>query len=255
MRPARAADGVAWITGASSGIGLAVAARLVADGWVVAVTARRAKELQRFADEHPGRVIAAPADVTDPTAMREALEMIEAHGQKVALTICNAGTWKTMGAGDFDLESFRQQIEVNVRGSATTLATVMPGFIRRGSGQIAIVASVAGYRGLPMAAAYGTSKAALINLAESLKFDLDRSGVMINVVNPGFVKTPMTDVNRFPMPFLLSPEDAAARIVNGLKRRSFEIAFPASLVWPLKVVRVLPYLLFFAAVGAATRRR
>ncbi len=187
--------------------------------------------------------------------MREALEMIEAHGQTVALTICNAGTWKTMGAGDFDLESFRQQIEVNVMGSATTLATVMPGFIRRGSGQIAIVASVAGYRGLPMAAAYGTSKAALINLAESLKFDLDRSGVMINVVNPGFVKTPMTDVNRFPMPFLLSPEDAAARIVNGLKRRSFEIAFPASLVWPLKVVRVLPYLLFFAAVGAATRRR
>jgi NAD(P)-dependent dehydrogenase (short-subunit alcohol dehydrogenase family) len=254
-RPARPGDGVAWVTGASSGIGLAVAARLVAEGWTVAVSARRESELQHFAAAHPGRVIVAAADVTNEAAMRTAFDRIEAQGRPIALAICNAGTWKMMGATDFDLASFRQQIEVNVIGTATTLATVLPGMIRRGSGQVAIVASVAGYRGLPMAAAYGTSKAALIHLAETLKFDLDRAGVMINLVNPGFVRTPMTDDNPFPMPFLLEPEDAAERIVRGLRRGGFEVTFPAGLAWPLKLARVLPYFLFFAIVGAATRKR
>jgi len=255
MRPARPDDGIAWITGASSGIGLSLAKRLVAEGWTVAVTARRADELDKLAEAYPGQVISAPADVTDADAMRAAFDTIQASGRQVALTICNAGTWRKMGAADFDLASFRQQIEVNVMGTATTLATVLPGMIARGSGQVVIIASVSGFRGLPMAVAYGTSKAALIYLAESLKFDLDQAGVMINIVNPGFVKTPMTDQNEFPMPLLMSADDASHRIVQGLKKGSFEITFPLGLSLPLKLCRLLPYFLFFAVVGAATRRK
>ena len=125
------------------------------------------------------------------------------------------------------------------------LAAVLPRFIERRSGHVAVVASVAGYRGLPTAAAYGASKAALINMAESMKPELDQYGVRISIVNPGFVRTPLTDKNDFPMPFLIEPDDAAERIVHGLARGRFEIAFPRRFVWGLKLLRCLPYALYF----------
>jgi short-subunit dehydrogenase len=155
-----------------------------------------------------------------------------------------------MGARDFDLEKFRNSVDVNIMGTATALAAVMPGMIARGAGQIAITSSVAGYFGMPMAAAYGVTKAALISLAESLKFDLDALGVMMNVICPGFVRTPMTDTNQFPMPFIIEPDEAARIITRGLRTGGFEIVFPRRMAVTMKLARALPYALFFAAVGA-----
>lgn len=250
MSAARPADGIAWITGASTGIGEAVARRMVARGWTVAVTARDEGKLQALAAAHPGRIIAAPCDVTDAAAMKATLARIEAEaGRPVALAMFNAGAWKEMGAADFDLGAFRVMVATNLIGTAAGLDAVMPAMIARKSGQIAIVASVAGYRGLPRAVAYGATKAALISMAESLKFDLDRVGVTMTVVNPGFVRTAMTSKNTFPMPFLLEVDDAAERIVRGLASGRFEVAFPWQLVCPLKVLQILPGRLFFWLVS------
>lgn len=250
MTAAKPTDGIAWVTGASTGIGAAVAKRLVADGWIVAITARAADKLQALAAAHPGKMIVAPGDVGDADGMKAVRAAIETQsGRPVALAIFNAGAWQEMGARDFDLAAFRTMVEVNVLGTANGLDAIMPGMIARKSGQIAIVASVAGYRGLPRAVAYGATKAALIAMAESLKFDLDRAGVTVTVVNPGFVRTPMTDANKFKMPFLLEPQDAAERIVRGLASGRFEVAFPWQLVWPLKILQILPARLFFALLS------
>lgn len=254
MRAARPSHGIAWIVGASTGIGAAVAKRLVVDGWTVAITARAEDKLQALAAGFPGKMIVAAGDVTDAAAMRSVHLAIETEaGRPVALALLNAGAWQEMGAADFDLAAFRQMVDVNLIGTAAVLETVMPSMMARKAGQIAIVASVAGYRGLPRAVAYGATKAALIAMAESLKFDLDRAGVLMCVVNPGFVKTPMTERNAFPMPFLLEVDDAAGRIVRGLARGGFETAFPWQLVWPLKVLQLLPSRLFFALVSRGVR--
>ena len=152
-------------------------------------------------------------------------------------------------AAEFTAEGLRDLIEINVMGTAACLEALMPRMIARGRGRIAVVASVAGYRGLPTSAYYGATKAALINLAESLRFDLARAGVTMQLIDPGFVKTPLTDRNEFPMPFLISAELAADRIASGLRSRRFEIAFPRRFVWMLKLLRCLPYALYFPLVG------
>lgn len=255
-RPARPGDGLAWITGASSGIGRQLALELVARGWTVAATARREPELAALAAEAKGRIVVAPADVTDAQAVSAAVHRVQTEaGRPIALAALNAGTYLHDSAQRFDLDAFARQVRVNIDGTAIALASVMPAMIARGAGQIAIVSSVAGYRGLPRAIAYSATKAALIAMAESLKFDLDRSGVMINVVNPGFVKTPLTDRNDFPMPFLMPVEAAAKRIADGLARGRFEIAFPRRFAAILKLMRILPYALYFPLVGRTTRRR
>ena len=246
MKAATPQDGIAWITGASTGIGAAVAEALVARGWTVAITARAVDRLEALAARHAGRMIVAAGDVSDAAGMAALHQRIEVEaGRKVALVILNAGAWQEMGAWDFDLAAFRLMMEVNLMGTANLMASVMPAMLARGSGQIAVVASVAGYRGLPRAVAYGATKSALISMCESLRFDLEKAGVAISVVNPGFVRTPMTAVNEFPMPFLLEVEDAAQRIVKGLAAGMFEVACPWQLVWPLKVLRVLPAGVFF----------
>lgn len=255
-RPARPADGLAWITGASSGIGRQLARELAARGWTVAGTARREAELAALAAEAPGRIVAAPADVTDARAVAAAVQRAEAEtGRPIALAVLNAGTYTPESAERFDLDAFIRQVQVNVIGTATALAAVMPAMIARRAGQVAIVSSVAGYRGLPRAIAYSASKAALIAMAESLRFDLDRAGVMVNVVNPGFVRTPLTDRNDFPMPFLLPVEEAAKRIADGLARGRFEVAFPRRFAAILKLLRSLPYALYFPLVARMTGRR
>lgn len=244
-------EGVAWVTGASSGIGAAVALELARRGWTVAATARRLDRLEALALETaglPGRIVAHAGDVTDAAAMAAIVDLIESVHGPIALAFLNAGLAPRNGSGLIDVAAFEQAFAVNLMGIVCGAAAVAERMAARGAGQIAVNASLAGSRGLPGAAAYGASKAAAIHLCEALKFDCDRLGIRLQLVNPGFVDTPLTQANRFPMPFLLPLEEAASRIVDGFARDGFEITFPRRLAWLVKAMRLLPYPVYFWAV-------
>lgn len=245
---------IAWVTGAGKGIGRALALRLADEGWLVAASARTEADLLKLAGERPdGRIHAFPCDVTDAGTVTATLERIEEGLGLPDLAVLNAGTHRPFGALDFDLAAFRDLVEVNLMGTVTCLDRLLPRFLARRSGQIAVVASLAGYRGLPSAAGYAASKAALIAMCEALKPELDRHGIRLTLINPGFVRTPLTDQNDFPMPFLISAEQAAEEILRGLRGRRFEIAFPRPFAWLMGLLRILPYPLFFALVRRMVR--
>ncbi len=248
-------DGVAWITGASSGIGRATALELARRGWTVCATARRLEELEALsaaASALTGRIVAHVGDVTDAAGMEGLVDGIERVHGPIALAFFNAGVAPYTRAGALDVDAFRIAMTVNVLGVANGLAPVLARMGERGKGQVAVNASVAGYRGLPKAAAYGASKAAAIHLCEALKFDCDNMGVVMQVVNPGFIDTPLTRKNDFPMPFLMSMDDAARRVVDGFERGGFEITFPRRLAFILKLMRALPYAWYFPLVARQT---
>lgn len=242
-----------WITGASMGIGEALVRRLARPGTEVVASARSVERLAALARDGGGQIIPCPLDITDHAAVQAAVARIEAERGPIDVAVLNAGTHQPVTAAEFTAAGLRQLLEINLLGTAACLEALLPRMIARGRGRIAVVASVAGYRGLPISAYYGASKAALINLTESLKFDLDQAGVTIQLIDPGFVKTPLTDRNEFPMPFLISAEAAAERIARGLAGSGFEIAFPTRFVMLLKLLRLLPYRLYFPLVGRATR--
>jgi NADP-dependent 3-hydroxy acid dehydrogenase YdfG len=224
-------------------------------GWTVCATARRLDELESMAQEASGlsgRVVAHVGDVTDEAGMAGLVETIERVHGPIALAFFNAGVAPYTRAGALDVAAFRQALNVNVVGVANGLAPVLARMAERRKGQVAVNASVAGYRGLPKAAAYGASKAAAIHLCEALKFDCDNLGITMQVVNPGFIDTPLTRKNDFPMPFLMSMDDAAKRVVDGFERGRFEIIFPRRLAFILKVLTLLPYRLYFALVTRGT---
>jgi NAD(P)-dependent dehydrogenase (short-subunit alcohol dehydrogenase family) len=251
------AGDVVWITGASSGIGRALALRLAGDGDTVAVSARSRETLEELAREaagRRGRIMAYPLDVTERDDVATTVDRIEGDLGPIEQAVLAAGTHHPISADAFLAQDLARLVEVNLLGVANALEPLMRTMIGRRRGRIAIVSSVAGYRGLPTSAYYGASKAALINLAESLKFDLDRHGVQMQLINPGFVETPLTDKNPFPMPFLIGAETAAERIAKGLRGSSFEISFPRRFTWLLKVMRCLPYLLYFPLVARTTGR-
>lgn len=233
-----------WITGASSGIGRALAIALAEQGIHVSASARSPDKLAELADAHE-LIDAYPADVTDQAAVKAVLEQMEVHSGPVDLAILNAGLWMPSEPGKLTVEAFARSMEVNYLGVTNALVPLEAAMRARGAGHIAVVASVAGYRGLPKGAFYGPTKAALINLCESLRPELARARIKLQVINPGFVRTPMTDVNTFPMPFLMETGDAVSRILAGLAGNRFEIAFPWQLVAMLKLARILPYPAFF----------
>lgn len=242
-------SGVVWITGASSGIGAALARRMAGAGWQVAASARSADRLAALAEEAgdaPGRIVPVPLDVTDPRAVEDAVARIEHEIGPIAQAVLNAGTHTPVAADSLRVEDFRPLVELNLLGTVHCLVPLVPRLIDRRAGRIAIVASVAGYRGLPSAAAYGMTKAGLINMAEALRVELAPRGVAVQVVNPGFVRTPLTDRNAFRMPFLMEPEAAAEAFYRGLQSNRFEIAFPRRFVYLMKMLRILPAPLAFA---------
>ncbi len=245
-------DGTAFVTGASSGIGRGVALELARRGYKVVAVARRLAQLQLLAQEAGGNIIAMPGDVTDKEAMRALIAAAEAGHGPVCLAFLNAGTYYPDAAGHVDAEAVMRTFGVNVGGAVNCLEPLVAGMAARGRGQIALNASVAGYGPLPRSMAYGATKAALINMAGSLKFALNRVGINVQVVNPGFVRTPLTDKNDFPMPFLVELDAAAKTICDGFERSGFEITFPRKLAWILKAVNLLPYPLYFWLVGKAT---
>ncbi len=242
---------VVWVIGASSGIGRATAAALHAAGARVALSARNEQTLRGFANEHP-RSLAVPLDVRMREAWAPALATVLSWAGPPDLVLYCAGHYRPMDAQDFDLDEALQHVAVNYDGALHLLQVLLPLFLRRGSGHLSLVASVAGYRGLPRAMAYGPTKAALQHLAETLYLDLAPRGIGVSVINPGFVATPLTAGNRFRMPALLQPEEAARHMLEGWARGRFEIHFPLRFTLWLKFMRLLPHRAYAAALRRAT---
>ena len=248
--------GTAWITGAGTGIGRALALALSARGMTVAARARTAADVVSLAAEagRPGAILPVPLDVTDEAAVAAAIDRIEAGIGPITLAILNAGTNSEVSAQKFDTAKFTHVIDTNLMGSVYSLAALLPRMRQRRAGRVALVASVAGYRGLPTSGAYSASKAALIALAESLKPELEADGFEVTLINPGFVDTPLTRKNKFPMPFLIDTDEAVQAIMNGLERGRFEIVFPWQMTWLMKLLGSLPYAPFFAITRRLVRR-
>jgi NAD(P)-dependent dehydrogenase (short-subunit alcohol dehydrogenase family) len=247
----------AWITGGGSGIGRALALRLARAGWNVAVSGRRPDALRETVALSPERIHAFPLDVTDLNAVRQTAARIEAELGGIALAVFSAGIGRFLKPDQLRAEVFAEHMRTNYLGVVNGVDAVLSAFRARHAGHIVILASLAGYRGLPQGAVYAPTKAALINLAESLRFALERDGITVSVCNPGFIDTPMTADNHFPMPFLMNVDAAAERLYRGILKRKFEIVFPRRLAWLTKVMRVLPYALYFPLMrrfGAGHRR-
>lgn len=247
----------AWIVGGSTGIGRALALRLARDGDRVAVSARRADRLDALAAEArglPGTIVPLPLDVTDADAVAAAADRLRREHGPIDLAVLAAACFEPMGVDDFALPGMRRHVEVNVMGVVNAVAALLPDWRAEGRGHLVVVASVNGYRGLPTSLAYGPTKAYLINLAEALAVELRGSGIRVQVVNPGFVETPLVAANDFAMPFLVSAEAAAERIRRGIDGGGFEITFPRRFTWLLKLARMLPYALYLPLAARLTRR-
>lgn len=245
--------GRVWLTGASSGIGEALLTPLLAAGAQVAISARRADVLERLAAPHgTDRVLPVPVDVTDRAAVHAAASRITATWGGIDLAIFNAGTHIPVSGVRLQADDFETLTAVNYLSVIYGLEAVLPDMLARGHGHVSAVASVAGYRALPTAAAYGASKAACIHALESVRFDLAPRGIDVTVINPGFVRTPLTDRNTFHMPGLIDADVAARLIVRGLQQRRKEIHFPSAFSWTMKLLRVLPYPIYERLVARTT---
>jgi NAD(P)-dependent dehydrogenase (short-subunit alcohol dehydrogenase family) len=240
-----------WIIGASTGIGKALADALLAKGARVAVSARRAEVLAEAFGAKPN-ALQLPLDIADNAVMKRALGQIDSTWGGLDLGIVMAGTYRAVRAWELDDAAIHDMMQTNVYGAMNASALLSQHFLRQGSGHVSIVSSVAGYRGLPKALVYGPSKAAMINFAETLYLDLSEKGIGVSVVTPGFVKTPLTAQNDFKMPHLIEPEEAAAEMIKGYEAGAFEIDFPRAFTRQLKLMRLLPYKLYFKLIKKST---
>lgn len=240
---ARPADGVAWITGASTGIGRALARDLAAEGYTVAVSARDEERLHTLVEEtagYPGKIMPFACDVTDELGMARTVAAIEKAAGPIVLAVFNAGNYFPTRGERLDVLNIVKTFEINMLGVMFGLVPVVDLMRERGRGQVVVVGSASSYFGWPSAAAYGSSKAALNNMAEALKHDFDKMNIRIQVVNPGFVDTPLTEKNQFSMPALMPVDRAARRMADGIRGGGFEIHFPRRFTWFLKFLRILP---------------
>jgi len=240
-----------WVIGASTGIGAETAHQLLMQGARVALSARNETALQALANGHDNALV-MPLDMTQHTAVLTARDRILAQWQGIDLVLIVAGAYNEMRVDSFDMAVVDQLIDVNLRGVFHCLDAVLPTLLAQGSGGIGIVSSVAGYTGLPKALVYGPTKAALINLCESLYFDLHPRGYAVYQINPGFVSTPATAGNDFEMPGLISAACAAQEIIKGMEKGLFHIHFPKRFTNWLRLARLLPYRLYFKLIHKVT---
>lgn len=239
-----------WLVGASTGIGEATASALHAQGAIVTVSARKRDALQAFVDSHPGSY-ALPLDVSDAASVASAARGVLAMGPLDCVVYC-AGHYNAMRAFAMDVVDMERHLQVNYMGALQLLHAVIPALLAQGHGHISLVGSVAGYRGLPNSLAYGPTKAAMINLAETLYLDLRNRGVGVSLISPGFVQTPLTANNQFAMPALITPAEAAQAMLRGWARGQFDIHFPKRFTLWMQLLRLLPDRVFFALVRRIT---
>ncbi len=248
---------IIWLSGAGSGIGRGLAVALLRKGHRLALTGRREAPLEELRQEvEPGeeeRVLVLPADVSIPSTLEIAYTRLKDTWGVPDMVIANAGTHQHTELDRLTFSESRAIIDVNLLGAIRMLTLPLQGMADRGSGTLVGVASLAGYRGLPAAAAYGASKAGLINFLESLRFDAEPRGIRVQIVNPGFVKTPLTDQNPFEMPMLISVEQAVAALMNGLEKGRDEIHFPTRFSRIMKLLRILPYPLYKRLIRKITQ--
>ncbi len=242
---------VVWLVGASTGIGRATATLLHARGARVVVSARNAAALQLFEQQHPGS-LGLVLDATDRAAVADATQRVIEQFGHIDLALYCAGYYKPMRATQFDLAEALRHQEVNYVGALHLLDALLPVLQRQRSGHLSLVSSVAGYRGLPKSLAYGPTKAALINLAQTLYMDLQPLGIGVSVINPGFVETPLTAQNEFTMPALLTAEQAAQEILKGWAQGRFEIHFPKRFTLWLKALTHVSDAMYFRAIRRST---
>ena len=242
-----------WITGASSGIGKAVAEKFAIEGWKVAVSARRKELLDKMAENT--NIFSFPLDVTQTNQIDTVFKNILKDFGDLDICLFSSGTYDPKTEQKIDPDKIKNVINVNFFGVVDCVKSVEDYFKNKKKGQISIVSSIAGYRGLPNSSGYGPSKAALTNFSESIYFDFKKHNIKISLISPGFIQTPLTDKNNFSMPFLRSPEFAAQKIYNGLiKSNSFEIHFPKQLTLILKFLRILPYKIYLFLVDKLVKR-
>ena len=241
-------DKVIWITGASSGIGKALAIKFAKEGWKVAISARRENLLNEIANNNQN-IFPFALDVTDHEKCKLVFNDIKNKLKNIDISFFCTGMHDPKSEKELNIEKIKQIMNVNYFGTINSINAVYNYYKEKKSGQISIVSSVAGYRGLPAGGGYCASKSALITFAESLYFDMKRFNVRVSVVSPGFIKTPMTDQNDFPMPMIRSPEFAADEIFKGLtKSNSFEIHFPKQFTFIMKILKVMPNWLYLKIV-------
>ena len=245
---------VIWITGASSGIGKALAIKFAENGWIVAASARREnllKELQNINQN----IYPYPLDVTDIEKCKSTAKSIIDDLNGIDICIFGTGMHDPKSEKQFNLDKIRDIMEVNYFGTMNSINSVYNYFSEKKKGQISIISSVAGYRGLPAAGAYCASKAALTSFAESLNFEMKMKNVRVSLISPGFIKTPMTDQSDFPMPMIKSPEFAANEIYKGLtEKKGFEIHFPKAFTFIMKFLQILPSGLYFKLVSKGMKK-
>ena len=245
---------VIWITGASSGIGKALSIKFAQEGWIVAASARREGLLQEL-NRINKNIHSFPLDVTNPEQCKKVFENIIKKFSDIEISIFGTGIHDPNSEKKFNLEKIRKIMEVNYFGTMNSINSVYDYYNDKKSGQISVISSVAGYRGLPAAGAYCASKSALTSFTESLRFEMTRKNVRVSLVSPGFIKTPMTDQNDFPMPMIKSPEFAAEQIYIGLtKKTGFEIHFPKTFTYFLKFLRILPNSIYFKLIDLGYKR-
>ena len=245
---------VIWITGASSGIGRALAIKFANEGWVVAASARRENLLQEL-EKIIENIHSFPLDVTNIDQCKNVFENIIEKFKNIEISVFGTGMHDPKSEKEFNLEKIRKIMEVNYFGTMNSINSVYNYYSNKKGGQISIISSVAGYRGLPAAGAYCASKSALTSFAESIYFEMKRKNVRVTLISPGFIKTPMTDQNDFPMPMIKSPEFAADQIYIGLvKKKGFEIHFPKAFTYFLKFLSIIPSSIYFKIVDKGMKK-
>ena len=251
------AAGRIWLTGASYGIGRAVAIEFARQGAFIGLTARSEDQLEQVLEEVEaagGKGMVLTGDVTNGDSMKKCAEAMREQVGGIDTLIANAGSHLSTDIEQFDVDQYMALMKLNYAGALNCFEAVLPNMIKAGFGHIVGVSSLASYRGVPSAAAYGASKAALNNFMESMRFDLARHRIKVTIVNPGFVRTPLTDKNDFRMPFMIEPDRAARIICKGIRRQRNEITFPIPFNWFIKFLRILPMPLYSAIMRMTWKR-